>query len=285
MEYPVGPWARERFGERAAHVCAALVGALHQALTDAQDAQKISKAKLLFPFGSTQATRRYECIVDALKQMDGVQIIKPKGSPHELVVLNGNLIYPFRYAKDGNLPIQRARVTERKISGLIAELFAFYGPEPRQPSLFDQAGEDTEETERESALTTLPEDTRLALLAYASNDRAGVLNVWLGEGELGPRGRVQWLPGRYEQLPLVWPGSGGADGHGMSDPLGPIPGPRLTGPAGSAASSVVGPRFDDGVMPTVELTARAPVERKNSEKFPPMTERAPQKPKADGKEQ
>jgi hypothetical protein len=67
VRYSVGPWARERFGERATHVCTALVRALHQALSDAQDAQKISKAKLLFPFGSTQATRRYECIVDVLE--------------------------------------------------------------------------------------------------------------------------------------------------------------------------------------------------------------------------
>ena len=86
VEDSVGPWANGRFGERAVHVCKALVGALHQALTDAQDAQKISKAKLLFPFGSTQATRRYECVVNALKELDGVQIIKPKGAPLSLTV-------------------------------------------------------------------------------------------------------------------------------------------------------------------------------------------------------
>lgn len=98
---PVSPWASERFGERAVHVCAALVDALHRALANAQDAHKISKSKKLFTFGVAQASRRYECIVEALKETDGAQVIKPKGSPHELVVLNGNLIYPFRYSKDG----------------------------------------------------------------------------------------------------------------------------------------------------------------------------------------
>ncbi|MFI5950397.1 hypothetical protein ACIA8B_22805 [Micromonospora chalcea] len=284
MEYPVGPWARERFGERAGHVCAALVGALQQALTDAQNAHKEGKSKKLFTFGSTQATRRYECIVEALKEMNGVQTIKPKGSPHELVVLDGNLIYPFRYAKDSSTPIRRARVTEKKVSGLIAELFTFYGPESQQPSLFDPADDDTEgdaAEERTPVLTTLPEGTRLALLAYASNDRSGVLNAWLGEGELGHRGRVQWL--RVEQLPLTAPDSrsGEGRGHGPSGPPGQVPGPRLSGPAGSAGSAAAAPRFDDGAMPAVPLTARSPVERANTDQFPPQTERAPQKPMAD----
>jgi aspartate/methionine/tyrosine aminotransferase len=114
VEYPVGPWAREQFGELAGHVCAALVGALHQALTDAQNAQKEGKSRKLFTFGSTQATRRYECIVEALKEMDGVQIIKPSGSPHELVVLDGKLIYPFRYAKDSSTPIHRAGLPRKR---------------------------------------------------------------------------------------------------------------------------------------------------------------------------
>jgi hypothetical protein len=283
VEQPVSLWARERFGERAAHVCAALVNALHRALANAQDAHKISKSKKLFTFGAAQASRRYECIVEALKEMDGAQVIKPKGSPHELVVLDGNLIYPFRYSKDSNTPIHQARVTEKKVSGLISELFTFYGPEPLQPSLFDQPDEEAEETERTPVLTTLPAGTRLMLLAYASNDHAGVLNAWLGEGELGERGRVRWLPGRYEQLPLISPASGGENrGDGQTGPLGPIPGPRLTGPAGGAA---VVPRFDDDDMPSVPLTARAPIERQNSERFPPTTERTPGTPKADEENQ
>jgi hypothetical protein len=216
-----------------------------------------------------------------LREMDGVNVIKPKGSPHELVVLEGNLIYPFRFAKDGSVPIQKARVTEKKISRLVADLFASYGPEPRQPPLFppgDDTKGDSKEAEFAPMLTTLPKDTRLVLLAYASNERSGVINAWLGEGELGPKGHVHWLPGKYEQLPLEWPDSGGSESHG---PLAPIPGPQLTGPVGQAATPAVGPRFDDGDMPAVPLTARAPVERENSEMYPPVTERAPQEPKAD----
>lgn len=284
MEYPVGPWARERFGQRAAHVCASLVDALHKALANAQDAHRISLSTDLLGFGSVQRSRRYACIVEALKEMDGAQVIKPKGSPHELVVLDGNLIYPFRYARDGSTPIRRARVTERKISGLISELFTFYGPEPEQASLLDELTDDTAgdaAEERTPVLTRLPEGTRLSLLAYASNDRSGVLNAWMGEGELGHRGRVQWR--RVEQLPLTAPDARGGEGrgHGPSGPLGPVSGPRLTGPTGAAGAAAASPRFDDGVMPAVPLTARAPVERENSEQFPPATERAPQKPKAD----
>ncbi|WP_433458504.1 hypothetical protein [Micromonospora sp. CA-248212] len=282
MEYPVGPWARERFGERAAHVCVVLVDALHRALANAQDAHRISESTDLLGFGSVQRSRRYACIVEALKEMDGVQVIKPKSSPHEFVVLEGNLIYPFRYAKDSSKPIHRARITERKVSALISELFTFYGPEPEQASLLDELTDDTvgdAAEERTPVLTRLPEGTRLALLAYASNDRSGVLNAWMGEGELGFRGRVHWR--RVEQLPLTVPGSRGGEGrgHGPTGPLGPVPGPRLAGPTDSAGSAAA-PRFDDGVMPAVPLTPRAPVERENSEQFPPATEQAPQEPKA-----
>ena len=102
-----------------------------------------------------------------------------------------------------------------------------------------------------------------------------------GLGALGHRGHVQWL--RVEQLPLTAPDSRGGEGrgHGPSGPLGPVPGPRLSDPAGSAGSAAAGQRFDDGAMPTVPLTARAPVERANTDQFPPQTERAPQKPMAD----
>lgn len=282
MDLPVSPWAGHRFGERAAHVRAAVVDALHTALADAQDAQKVSKSKKLFTFGVAQASRRYECIVEALKQMEGAEIVKPKGSPHELVVLDGNLLYPFRYAKVDNVPIQRARVADRKISALIMELFQRFGPEPshEQPLLFNHDGDDSEPV-TSVALTRVPEGTRLVLIAYASNDRAGVLNAWWGEGELAERGHVRWLPGQYEQLPLDLPISAGGEGRGggPSRPLGPIPGPRLAGPAPS------GPRFDDGAMPAVPLTARAPVERENSDMFPPVTERAPETPKADDEKQ
>lgn len=254
---------------------AAVVDALHAALSDAQDAQKVSKSRLLFPFGVTQAARRYECIVDALKQMDGAQVVKPKGSPHELVLLDGNLFYPFRYAKAENAPVQRARISDRKISGLIREMFQRFGPEPSQPGLFeDDAAADS--ADRPLVLTSVPEGTRLVLIAYASNDRAGVINAWWGEAELVERGHVRWLPGRYEQMPLD---TATANTSGLTAPLTSVPGPRLTGSAGAVAEP--GPRFDGGAMPAVPLSARAPIERKNSDMFPPTTEQIAEKPKAD----
>ena len=274
VEQPASSWARQRWGERAGHVRAAVVNALHAALADAQDAQKVSKSRLLFTFGVTQAARRHECVVDALAQMDGAQVVKPKGSPHELVLLEGNLVYPFRYAKKENVPIQEARISDRKISALIREMFERFGPEPSQPGLFEQE-EDTD-PDRPLVLTSVPEGTRLVLVAYASNDRAGVINAWWGEAELVDRD-VRWHPGRYEQLLLA---AADASGKGVTAPPASVPGPRRS----KAAVGVVdeaGPRFDDGVMPAVPLAARAPIERENSDMFPPATEPAPEKPKAD----
>lgn len=56
--------------------------------------------------------------------------------------------------------IHRARVSDRKISGLIAELFERFGPEPTQGILFDQDGDESEPSERQLALTRVSEGTK-----------------------------------------------------------------------------------------------------------------------------
>lgn len=271
MEQRTDRWARERLGDRAPHVRDAVVQALQAALIDAQDAQKVGKSNLLYPFGWTLAVRRYERITEALADMDGVELIKPPGSPHHLVLFNGNLLYPFRYAKDGNVPLQQARVTDRQVSGLTAELFQRFGPEASQQALpltlfdDDEASLDT----LRPALAELPPDTRLILIAFAANDRVGLINARWGEAELlDGKGHVRWLSGCYEDLPVSVPTAVPSAG-----PLASVPQPRLPHDTGS--------RFDNGAMPAVPLTSRTAVERAHSDKFPPATERSPETPKTD----
>jgi hypothetical protein len=270
VERAISDWAQQRFGERKQHVRDAVVQALHATVTDAQDAHKEGKSDKLYTFGWTLAVRKYERLVEALRDMDDLDLVRPPGSPHNLVLFGENLFYPFRYAKDGATPLGEARVTDGKVSAMVAELFQRFGPEPAHQEvtfpLFDpEPGPDDDEFR--SALDRIPPQTKLILIAFACNERSGLVDAAWGEGELvDSTGHLRWLPGCYEPLPIAAAAAGSPTS---------IPQPR-------AVSDTAGDtRFDTGAMPTVPLTARPRVERANSDTFPPVIERMPETPKVD----
>lgn len=270
MERAISDWAQQRFGERKQHVRDAVVQALHATVTDAQDAHKEGKSDKLYTFGWTLAVRKYERLVEALRDMDDLDLVRPPGSPHNLVLFGENLFYPFRYAKDGATPLGEARVTDGKVSAMVAELFQRFGPEPAHQEvtfpLFDpEPGPDDDEFR--SALDRIPPQTKLILIAFACNERSGLIDAAWGEGELvDSTGHLRWLPGCYEPLPIA---------AAAAESPASIPQPRA---AGDAAGDT---RFDNGAIPTVPLTARPRVERANSDTFPPVIERMPETPKVD----
>ncbi|RLK09508.1 hypothetical protein DER29_6012 [Micromonospora sp. M71_S20] len=272
MDHPIGGWARQRFGERAEHMRDAAVEALRAAVIDAQDAHKEGKSDKLYTFGWTLAVRKYERLVEALRDMDDVQLVRPAGSPHNLVLFGDNLFYPFRYAKDGATALSDARVTDGRVSAMVTELFQRFGPEPtHQADPFPLFAPDPEpsadDDEFRSALDMLPPTTKLILVAFACNEHSGLIDAAWGEGELvDGAGHLRWLPGCYEPLPVGAPVTG--------SPVS-VPEPRVAG------DTVGNTRFDNGTMPTVPLSARPPVERANNDVFPPVIERAPETLKAD----
>ncbi|MEU4161699.1 hypothetical protein [Actinoplanes sp. NPDC026670] len=274
MDRAISGWARQRFGERAEHVRDAVVEALREAVTDAQDAHKEGKSDRLYTFGWTLAVRKYERLVETLCDMDDVQLVRPAGSPHNLVLFGDNLLYPFRYAKDGATALSEARVTDGRVSAMVAELFQRFGPEPTHLAepfpLFTTEPEPepgADDAEFRSALDKLPPTTKLILIAFACNERTGLIDAAWGEGELvDGAGHLRWIPGCYEPLPAAtaMAGSGGI-----------VPLPRAVGEPDADT------RFDNGTMPTVPLSARPPIERAHNDVFPPMIERAPETSKAD----
>ncbi|MFI7519559.1 hypothetical protein [Micromonospora globbae] len=272
MDHPISGWTRQRFGERAEHVRDAVVEALRAAVIDAQDAQKEGKSDKLYTFGWTLAVRKYERLIEALRDMDDVQLVRPAGSPHNLVLFGDNLFYPFRYAKDGATALRDARVTDGRVSAMVAELFQRFGPEPTHQAdplpLFALDSEtSTDDDEFRSALDMLPPTTKLILVAFACNERSGLIDAAWGEGELlDGAGHLRWLPGCYEPLPV---------NATVTGPPISVPQPR---PAGDTVGNT---RFDNGTMPTVPLSARPPVERANNDVFPPVIERAPETLEAD----
>ncbi|TQS28011.1 hypothetical protein [Microbispora sp. KK1-11] len=253
-------WALETFGPRAEQIRQGVAEALALALENAQDAQKTARTELLHPFGFTLMSRKFEALAATFADMPDVETVKPPGSQHELVVLGGNLLFPFRYAKDRSVSVVNARIGDGRPSGLVQALFTRFGPRPWAEQLAlggVEAALPEPATPAARALTRLPEGTRLVLIAYACNARAGLLDVWWGEAELLDRtGSLRWH--HCEPIPLA----------GQA-PAAELPG--VATPVGEASA------FARGAMPAPALNPRPPYERATA--LPPMSE-APYAPDA-----
>ncbi|MGP4100974.1 hypothetical protein [Nonomuraea sp. KM90] len=245
----VSQWAHETFGQRVPLIRQGVAEALSVALENARDAQKVAQTDHLHPFGFTLMSRKFEALAEAFGDQGDVRIVKPGGSQHELVVVNGKLLFPFRYAKDRSVSVMSARIGDGRPSALVQALFNRFGPEPRmrQLALHDVAPHAVPVAE---ALGDLPEDTRLVLIAYACNAHAGLLDAWWGEAELLDRlGSLRWH--HCEEIPLLQEAHSPARGD-------------------SAAA------FDQGVLPAPELNPRTGAARLAA----PVSEATPIRPEA-----
>lgn len=204
------------------------------ALENALDAQKVAQTDHLHPFGFTLMSRKFEALAEAFEDLGDVRVVKPGGSQHELVVLDGKLLFPFRYAKDRSISVMSARIGDGRPSALVQALFNRFGPEPRmrQLALHDIAPHAVPVAE---ALGDLPEDTRLVLIAYACNAHAGLLDAWWGEAELLDRtGSLRWH--HCEEIPLVQESAAPArrEGEAAAFDQGVLPSPALNPRTGAA---------------------------------------------------
>ncbi|MCW2881685.1 MAG: hypothetical protein JWQ95_5785 [Sphaerisporangium sp.] len=271
-EPQISSWAAERFGERAASVRGQLAASLIEAAGNAQDAQKSSRSDKRYAYGSTLMARRYEALVDGFRNEPGFHVVRPYGSPHHLVVLDGNLLLPFRYAEDDTTPISEARVSDGRVSALVRELFTRFGPKTtyHQEELDLALAVDDEQAQLDELaaarplLAQLPGDTRLIPVAYAANAQASLLKLYWGEAQLiDDMGRVDWL--HCEQIPLLTALPWVAQGLPVAEP--------------DAAA-----RFDRGAEPDLTLVRRPAVERENAMIFPVNSETTDELPIADADE-
>lgn len=267
VEMPLPNWAHDAFGDRAAPIRRGVAESLAAALGSAQNAQDASETKMLHPFGFTLMSRKFESLTETFKEMDDVQVIKPAGTSYELVIVSGNLLFPFKYAKDLSVNVMTARISDTRPSGLVQALFERFGPDPKIQQLPFPEGADGEDLAGTASYTRtlaqLPEETKLVLIAYACNAKGGLLNAWWGHAELwNNMGDLHWH--NCDPVPLVkdLPPDGI---RGLGD--GPAAPPRA-------------PRFDQGAMPSTSLTARPPLEQKNNDTFPPTSETAEAEPDA-----
>ncbi|UBU12014.1 hypothetical protein [Nonomuraea gerenzanensis] len=227
-------WAHDTFGQRVPLIRQGIAEALSVALENALDAQKVAQTDHLHPFGFTLMSRKFEALAEAFEDLGDVRVVKPGGSQHELVVLDGKLLFPFRYAKDRSISVMSARIGDGRPSALVQALFNRFGPEPRmrQLALHDIAPHAVPVAE---ALGDLPEDTRLVLIAYACNAHAGLLDAWWGEAELLDRtGSLRWH--HCEEIPLVQESAAPArrEGEAAAFDQGVLPSPALNPRTGAA---------------------------------------------------
>jgi len=132
-------------------------------------------------YGGTLWLIQHEELVGRAGVLDGARVIKPRHSRYPLVVINGVVMYPVRYASDGT-PVEDARLREpvpelrRALFGTLAPALAAV---QRQGTLAFDGEEDhlkDAEVARE-ALTQFAPYARLVVIAYASNPRGGILNA------------------------------------------------------------------------------------------------------------
>ncbi|HET9655027.1 MAG TPA: hypothetical protein VFP72_06720 [Kineosporiaceae bacterium] len=236
-------WVRERFGSAAAALGPAVIEGILVAHEDAVAAQGASGTKKKDPYGHTMKNRQYEAVVEAARDIPGVRALRPRGAFFELVTVpeTGTVLYPWRYATDGSVPRETARM---RTSGFRVDLLGSAAPLDHQLTI-DEAGLDLEELEarlleEQAVLEELKKSLRVVLVGYASTT-SRLLDLGWGEAALADQhGTLDWR--HWESLPFAAARVARRSLHVLSD--------LRTEPVGT------GPRFDDAPLEELVLPPR-----------------------------
>jgi hypothetical protein len=200
-------WSDRKFGTDAATALAKqLPLALQAAHSRALAAHQAGGLSSNDAYGGVLALAQHEEIVDRASEIAGATVHKPPRSRYKLLMANGALIFPWRYASDLSDPLSVAQL-RRPVSQLRQDLFAL-GPEPtwQQPTLEEDEEEAADRAERAHRRETLLEaltalEASLVVVAYASNPRAGILDIQWGDAALLDHGYLEWR--HVEPLPVT----------------------------------------------------------------------------------
>lgn len=264
---PPSVWALERFDAAASVLRAQVPAALRAAHGRARAAHVGSGLETNDAYGGTLWLIQHEELIACANAIGTASVIRPPGSRYSLLVVNGVVLYPWRYAADRTTQIEDARLRE-PVSELRRTLFGALTPSvvaTQEPTLFDDVGDEEARAVAVAAERDAAEPTsryaRMVLIAYASNPQGGILAAEWGDASLLDDGRVRWA--YHEPLPLHLSQEGGAaaDGYVPTGPSGPLH------PVAPAKPN----RFDDtpleepalgrraaGVIPTSEPGPTAP---------------------------
>src|SRR5713226_2438207 len=93
---PPKAWADRIFGSDAERLRQAIAGALTQSYIRSRDAQDVSGARYLIPFGQTLATLQYQLLAEHIKKLLPGRCRIEKLDQYELAVVNDYVLYPLR---------------------------------------------------------------------------------------------------------------------------------------------------------------------------------------------
>ncbi len=263
-------WITDALGESATELRSAVLLAIPQAHEDAVAAQAASGTRKQDPYGHTMKNRQHECLVNAGRSVDGVEVIHPRGASFELLRVSATrtVLFPWRYATSTRV----ARVDNAKMrtSGFRRDLLST--GEPTGQLTLEHAGLSDDEleaelAEQEAVVEELRRYTTVVTVGYASNP-TGLLDLGWGVVELSDdKGSVDWP--HWEPLP--WQSSARASGGRqapaeVASALRPVP-PNET-------DDQVTQRFDKSA-PLVDdfgLTPRSPLAGEPSSEAAPEVE-------------
>ena len=258
-------WALDRFDRAAQALLQLIPGALRAAHGRARAAHVGSGLESNDAYGGTLWLIQHEELVVRADTVGTASVIRPPGGRYSLLVVNGVVLYPWRYASDRTTRIEDARLRE-PVSELRRNLFRALAPAVvpmPDPTLFDveDEGGHVAETADQVAAEPVSLHARLVLIAYASNPHGGILAAEWGDASLLDDGRLRW--DHREPLPLQPPQEGGAagDGNAPTGPSAPLrPVPPTTKRRFDAAPLEEPPlgRQTPGVIPTSEPTPTPP---------------------------
>jgi hypothetical protein len=236
-------WSVGRFGERsAAQLCDLVPRALAVAVNRQVYTHHASGLASLYAYGGAWPVV-YEELVNHVGGLDGVRVVRPKGKSFQLVVVNGSLVVPFRYANDLTTPLTDQRTAQR-LNRTCQELLTAFGPEPshEQGELFP-----VHATESNDAILGDITPGAIVMATFAANAQAGLLAVGWGEAALQADGGLSWK--YHEMLPLP------KDIASPTIHIEPLPLPGTRWPAGHDQGSDTR-RFDDAPLPAPSLSPR-----------------------------
>ncbi len=246
------PWGDRNFGPDAPDLRQAVVQALTDACVHSRDAQDVSGARTLDPFGHTLKTLQFQELADQIEALLPDRHRIEKLDRYSLAVVNNFILYPVRSvngksakAKDGSV--------RKPVSKLRRRMFTALGPAPYQPSLTSEWADEAAEDLR-TLIARLGKGTRLAAISYVCSFDTGLSDVYWGEAELNVRdGSLIFHDG--ESLSVV-PALGGV---------------RRGLPTVADASDGVGSRaFDGGAPPEFDLAANPSHQTPITESEPPQ---------------
>ncbi len=258
---PTRVWADRVFGSDAANLRQAIAGALTESYIRSRDAQDVSGARYLIPFGHTLATLQYQLLAEHIEKLLPGRYRIEKLDQYELAVVNNHVLYPLRSA-DPNATRAKDGVVRKPLSKLRRRMFAALGPKPHQEAITPEweVNEPSAEDIR-ALMARLGADSRLAAISYVCRFDTGIMDVYLGEAELNTRdGSLHFHDG--ENLPVT-----------------ATQGPAYRVPLRASFNSEVGPRaFDGGTPPEFKLES-------NPSHQTPVIEPEPPQPLSSGDEE